>query len=61
MEFNGASKMSKSKNNLAIFEGKKIRRIWDEKKKNGIFQLLILSQCLLNNPSLRKRKVIGQH
>lgn len=28
-------------NELKLFEDKKIRAKWDEKKKNGIFRLLI--------------------
>ena len=47
MEFNGASKMSKDKNNLAIFEGKKIRRIWDEEKEKWYFSVVDIIQVLI--------------
>ena len=49
MEFNGASKMSKRKNNLAIFEGKKIRRVWDEKKEKWYFSVVDIIAALTDS------------
>ena len=46
--------MSKNKKSLAIFEGKKIRRIWDEKKELWYFSVVDIVQALTGSTIPRR-------
>ena len=46
--------MNHSKNKLAIFEGKHIRRMWDEKRDKWWFSIIDIIAILTQQPDFKK-------
>ncbi|MFH1253219.1 MAG: BRO family protein [Candidatus Uhrbacteria bacterium] len=48
--------MSKNKNSLAIFEGQKVRRLWDKKQEKWFFSVIDIVAVLTNQIDYKKAK-----
>ena len=48
------TKKTKTKNKIAIFENKEIRRYWDDKKEEWYFSVVDIVEALVRNGRPRK-------
>lgn len=48
--------MTKKNNKIAIFEGKKIRRIWDKKQEKWYFSVIDIIAVLIDQTDFKKAK-----